>query len=206
MKAMTTAYAEMLEDHRTERRARLLAKAAEAIDHHGLRSVTIDAIADHVGVSKVVLYRYFGSKAGLIDAVLADMVEALLGVDDMPVQWWTERLPHTLALAREKRHALRMLLRQTPNDPRFGRHLDHLHAVLATRTTRRIEQALGASTGATPGDLSMLTRLISSFLLDAYLRWVDEGDPAQEALFLNWIIDTVRFMTRRWCGAPVESV
>lgn len=206
MKAMTTAYAEMLEDHRTERRARLLAKAAEAIDHHGLRSVTIDAIADHVGVSKVVLYRYFGSKAGLIDAVLADMVEALLGLDDMPVQWWTERLPHTLALAREKRHALRVLLRQTPKDPRFGGHLDYLHAVLATRTTRRIEQALGASTGATPGDLSMLTRLISSFLLDAYLRWVDEGDPAQEALFLNWIIDTVRFMTRQWCGAPVESV
>jgi AcrR family transcriptional regulator len=199
------AYADLLEEHRTERRALLLAKAAEAIDTHGLRSVTINAIADHAGISKVVFYRYFGSKAGLIDAVLADVVEALLGLDEMPVEWWTDRLPHTLALAREMRHALRVLLRQAPNDPHFGRHLDHLHAVMATRTARRIEQALGAPTGSAPSDTAMLTRLISSFLLDAYLRWVDEGDPEREQAFLAWIIDTVRFMTRRWCNAPIEA-
>lgn len=201
MKDMKAAFADMLEEHRAERRALLLAQAAEAIDRHGLRSVTIDAIADHAGVAKVVLYRYFKSKDGLIDAILADVVEALLGVDDMPAEWWTERLPHTLALARQKRHALRILLRQTPNDPRFGRHLEHLHAVMAKRTIKRIKQALGASVGPTPGSAPMLTQLTSSFLLDAYLHWVDEGDPAQEQAFLDWVIESVRFMVRRWTGA-----
>lgn len=204
MKAMSTAYAERLEEHRIERRALLLAQAAEAIDQHGLRSVTIDAIAEHAGVAKVVLYRYFKSKDDLIDAVLADMVEALLGVDDMPAQWWTERLPHTLALARQKRHALRVLLRQTPNDPRFGKHLDHLHAVMTNRTVARIEHALGAPAGPTPGPASMLSQLTSSFLLDAYLRWVDEGEPAQEGAYLDWMIETVRSMTRRWWAGPVK--
>ena len=195
--AMAGTYADMLDDHRSHRRALLLAQAAEALDAHGLRSVTIDAIAERAGVAKVVLYRYFGSKDALIDAVLDDMVEALLGVDAMPARWWTERLPHTLALARRKRAALRVLLRQAPHDPRFGRHVEHLHAVLAERTIERIREALGEP-GAMPGEPGMLARMVSSLLLDAYLGWVDGGDPAREAEFLDWLAASVRFLVRRW--------
>lgn len=199
---MTGTYADMLEEHRINRRAMLLRQAAEAIDMHGLRSVTIDAIAEQAGVAKVVLYRYFKSKDELIDAVLADMVEALLGVDAMPAHEWSERLPHTLALARQKRAALRILLRQAPHDPRFGRHVDHLHAVLAERTIHRIRDALGQP-GVMPGDPAMLARMISSFLLDAYINWVDAGDPAREREFLDWLIASVRAVTRRWWEGPV---
>ncbi|MDR6871982.1 AcrR family transcriptional regulator [Bosea sp. BE125] len=200
---MTSSYADMLDEHRASRRALLLVKAAEAIDTHGLRSVTIDAIADHAGVAKVVLYRYFRSKDALIDAVLADMVDALLGVDDMPAQWWTERLPHTLALAHEKRAALRVLLRQASYDPRFGKHVKRLHAVLAERTVGRIREALGEP-GAMPGDPAMLAQMISNVLLDAYLLWVDRGEAAKDAEFLEWLVASVRFMTRQWWNAPPD--
>ncbi|NUT89819.1 TetR/AcrR family transcriptional regulator [Pseudomonas corrugata] len=194
---MTGTYADMLEDHRTNRRALLIASAADAIDAHGLRSVTIDAIAAHAGVSKVVLYRYFGSKDALIDAVLADMVEALLGVDAMPADKWTERLPYTLALARQKRAALRILLRQAPHDPRFGRYVEHLHTVLAERTIHRMQEALGEP-GIMPGDPAMLARMVSSFLLDAYLNWLDGGNLAKEMEFLDWLAASVQAMTRQW--------
>lgn len=194
---MAGTYAEMIDEHRINRRAMLLGQAADALDAHGLRSVTIDAIAKHAGVAKVVLYRYFKSKDGLIDAVLAEMVEALLGVDAMPVENWSERLPHTLALARQKRAALRVLLRQAPHDPRFGRHVDHLHAVLAERTICRIRAVLGEPV-AMAGDPAMLAQIVSSFLLDAYLTWVDAGDPARDREFLDWLVASIRGMTLRW--------
>lgn len=200
---MTSTYADMLDEHRASRRALLLVKAAEAIDAYGLRGVTIDAIALHAGVAKIVLYRYFKSKDALIDAVLADVVDALLGVDDMQVQWWTERLPHTLALAHEKRAALRVLLRQAPHDPRFGKHVERLHAVLAERTVARIQEVLGEP-GAMPGDPAMLAQMVSNFLLDAYLLWVDRGEPAKEVEFLAWLVASVRFMTRQWWKPPSD--
>ncbi|MEP9404094.1 helix-turn-helix domain-containing protein [Sphingomonas sp. VNH70] len=197
---MTGTYADMLEEHRVSRRAVLLSEAARAIDAHGLRSATIEGIAAQAGVAKVVLYRYFKSKDGLIDDMLADLVEALLRADEMPAARWSERLPHTLALAREKRAALRVLLRQTPHDPRFGRHLQHLHAVMTERTTLRIREALGEP-GAMPGDPAMLARMVSTFLLDAYLNWLDDENPAQETAFLEWLTSSVRSMTRQWWGS-----
>ena len=198
---MTDTYADMLATHRAIRRATLLAGAAEALDHHGLRRATIAAIADHIGVAKVVLYRYFGSKDGLIDAVLSDLVETLLAVDSMPAALWPERLPHTLAVVEQRRAALRVLMRQAPHDPRFGVHVDRLHAVLAERTVARIQEALGPPVATMPGDPMILARLISGFLLDAYLQWADEGDPERQERFLAWLVESVRTMTRGWWGA-----
>jgi len=206
---VTDGYADMLATHRAARRTALLAGAADALDRLGLRSASIAAIADHVGVAKVVLYRYFGSKDGLIDAVLSDLVDSLLAVDAMPVATWPERLPHTLAVVEQRRAALRVLLRQAPHDPRFGAHVDRLHAVLAERTVARIADVLGPP-AAMPGDPAMLARLIAGFMLDAYLQWVDGGDPARQALFLTWLVDSVRSMTRGWWGtkplAPPDAI
>jgi len=201
---MTDTYADMLESHRTARRASLIASAAEAIEIHGLRSVTIDAMADHAGVAKMVLYRYFGSKNALIDAVLTDMVDSLLEVDALPAPSWKQRLPRTLELARNKRAALRVLLRQAPYDPRFGRHLDHLHAALAERTIKRVRDMLG-DPGLTPGNPEMLARISSTFMLDAYLGWIDSGDPRRETEFLNWLVASVQSMTRQWWNVPAKK-
>ena len=39
---------------------------------HGFRSVTMDDLADELGISKKTLYAHFPSKIALLEAVLAD--------------------------------------------------------------------------------------------------------------------------------------
>lgn len=68
------------DDHREARRAELVAAAVSAIDEHG-PGASIAEIAASAGVSKPVLYRYFGDKDDLYRAVGqwgAEQVVALL--------------------------------------------------------------------------------------------------------------------------------
>ena len=52
---------------------RLIVEAARAhFFNHGFRSVTMDDLADELGISKKTLYIHFPSKVALLEAVLAD--------------------------------------------------------------------------------------------------------------------------------------
>lgn len=53
-------------------KARVLATAARLFYERGVHRVGVDEIAEQAGASKLSLYRYFGSKDGLIEAVLRD--------------------------------------------------------------------------------------------------------------------------------------
>src|SRR6184192_4336272 len=51
----------------------LIVEAARAhFFSHGFRSVTMDDLADELGISKKTLYAHFPSKIALLEAVLAD--------------------------------------------------------------------------------------------------------------------------------------
>ncbi len=63
-------------------RRRILALARQHFLAHGVRSVTMDDLADELGMSKKTLYAHFPSKAALVEAVIVDKlgeVEADLG-------------------------------------------------------------------------------------------------------------------------------
>lgn len=74
---------------KTERRADLLEAADRVIKRVG-PAVSMDDLATEAGVSRVVLYRYFGDKGGLyqalaeryVDALMAQLREALVESDD----------------------------------------------------------------------------------------------------------------------------
>jgi AcrR family transcriptional regulator len=51
-------------------RKRLLAAATELFCRYGINATGVDAVIDEAGTAKTTLYRIFGSKEGLIEAVL----------------------------------------------------------------------------------------------------------------------------------------
>lgn len=53
-------------------KARVLETAARLFYERGIHVVGVDEIAQSAGASKLTLYRYFGSKDGLVEAVLQD--------------------------------------------------------------------------------------------------------------------------------------
>ena len=59
------------------RDARLLALAAEQLRLHGARAVTVVGVAEAAGMTHANVYRYFPSRAALIDAVAARWLKAL---------------------------------------------------------------------------------------------------------------------------------
>jgi TetR/AcrR family transcriptional regulator len=58
---------------------RVLSVAAVLFAERGYEAVSLDALATELGVTKQTILYHFGSKAGLLDAVLADATHRLVG-------------------------------------------------------------------------------------------------------------------------------
>lgn len=63
---------------RPERRDQLLDTAEDLFTERGFGAVTVDDVAEHAGVTKPVVYDHFGSKDGLLAAVVERSGERLL--------------------------------------------------------------------------------------------------------------------------------
>jgi len=197
MGGMSRTFAEVVDQHRVDRRAKLLDVAAEVISERGLHLATMDQVAERAGTSKVVLYRYFGSREKLVHAVLADIVDRMLEADQEDAPWWTDRIRRTLKLAREHSVAMRLLVRSAAHDQQFGEHFERLNLALVARVIERERDILG-DTGQRVIAGPMLAEAITAFLLDAYIRWIDEGDPSRDEAFLAWLTSSVRTMSYYW--------
>jgi AcrR family transcriptional regulator len=63
----------------TDRRAELLAIAAELFAERGLRATTVRDIADAAGILSGSLYHHFDSKESMVDEILRGFLDALFG-------------------------------------------------------------------------------------------------------------------------------
>ena len=58
-----------------EVKERILIKAHELFNRYGIRSVSMDDLAGHLGVSKKTLYQYYTDKEELVDAIFCTIME-----------------------------------------------------------------------------------------------------------------------------------
>jgi AcrR family transcriptional regulator len=65
---------------RAERESIMLAAARRAFEERGYRDASMDEIAAQAGITKPMLYAYFGSKQGLYEACLEQVTAELVGV------------------------------------------------------------------------------------------------------------------------------
>ncbi|MDZ7893653.1 MAG: helix-turn-helix domain-containing protein [Sphingobium sp.] len=196
---MEQSYSDLMDAHRERRRERLLLAAADVMDARGLRQSTMDQIAEGAGVAKVVLYRYFKSKDALVHAVLEEAANALLTADSAEAGWWTQRMRMSLRVAREHASAIRLLVRHASHDPVFGIHFERLTAALIARIEERQVEILGPGSPVA-GEVGVLDASIAAFMLDAYVRWIENGNPQEDERFLEWLGQSVRAMVYYWRG------
>src|SRR5262249_38965325 len=84
---------------REERREQIVDAAAEVFRGRDPAEVTFEEIADAAGVSRALVYNYFGDRSGLVEAVYRRNVGLL-----------TVRASEALATTRGKENALRALV------------------------------------------------------------------------------------------------
>jgi AcrR family transcriptional regulator len=68
------------QERKAETRARLLAAAADLFSEQGIDAVSVDAVAEAAGRTSGAVYAHFGSKQGLLLALLDSLKDSVLAV------------------------------------------------------------------------------------------------------------------------------
>lgn len=159
---------------RAERRAQILAAATRAFARHGFADTGLDDVAEEAGVTRVVLYRHFDSKAELYRTILDRACERIaqrVGVDDFE----DDAIPALLDAAAEDPDAFRLLFSFANREREFRDLTDNLS--VAATTVARANLAKQIPSGPW---LDWASQLIPTVTTDAVIAWLDNGKPDPE--------------------------
>ncbi|MFF3227173.1 TetR/AcrR family transcriptional regulator [Nocardia suismassiliense] len=174
---------------RAQRREQILAAATRAFARGGFAATGLDAVAAEAGVTHVILYRHFASKADLYQAVL-DRTHARLaehvGTDDFD----DGSIPALLRAAEGDPDGFRLLFRHAAREPEFREQIDTLRA----RSIEIAEHQLAEQIpDIDPSWRNWAARLLPTVTLEAVIAWLDAGrpDPDRAAERIQRAVDGV---------------
>ena len=171
---------------RAQRREQILEAATRAFARGGFANTGLDAIAAEAGVTPVILYRHFASKADLYRDVIesghARLREATGGHD-----FDEASIPALIRAAAADPDAFRLLYRYAAREPEFRDMFDTL-TESSTEITRRHLAGIADDRWR-----SWAARLLPTMTIDAVIAWLDAGqpDPDQAAIRIRSVVDAV---------------
>jgi len=170
------------------RREQLIAVAIDVFGEHGYAGASIRAIAEQAGVSHASLIQHFGSKEGLLVAVLEEWDRRTVedGLAEVGGLDYFRRLPEVMAAHRENRGLLELFTTiaaeaSSPNHP--------AHAFIAERYARNLATLAGHLRDAVdagdiaplpPGRIDVEVRLLTAVLDGIGLQWL--VDPSTDVV------------------------
>jgi AcrR family transcriptional regulator len=135
---------------RSVREPLILAVAGQVFADDGYERGSMDRIAELAGVSKPMLYAYFGSKEGLYVAYIertgGELVERLVGVDPSAVGAARMRavIAEFLAFVEEHRDGWTVLFRELNTSRPLAEQVAQLRAQIVGEVRRMLEHAEGS--------------------------------------------------------------
>jgi AcrR family transcriptional regulator len=135
-------------------RSAVLAASLQLADEQGLAAVTMQAVADRLGVTPMALYRHVTNKADLLDGVVESiLLEVPLPDPDEP---WPDRLSALAA-------GTRMAARRHPQI--FPLLLQRAAVTPGARRTRDVVYAALRQAGLAEDDVVQMERLLATVVL-----------------------------------------
>jgi AcrR family transcriptional regulator len=156
---------------RAERREQILVAATTAFARHGFADTSLDDIAEEAGVTRVLLYRHFDSKAELYRALLDRACTRLaerVGTDDFE----DDAIPALLAAASDDPDAFRLLFRFANREREFRDLTDSLSEASVDVAKRNLAKRIPDGPW-----LDWASRLIPTVTTEAVIAWLDAGRP-----------------------------
>jgi AcrR family transcriptional regulator len=168
---------------REERQASILRAAARAFGRQGFAATSMDDVAAEAGITRLIVYRHFGSKEELYRAVL-DQVRQRLSAE------FQEAVEHPdpatfpfrslIDVARVDPDAIRLLLVHAAREPQFADYAHDAHQ----RALALAESMVGDSIAdATMRDWA--TRAMVGYIFDSLVSWLDVGAPERDDEFVE---------------------
>lgn len=158
------------------RRGQIIDAAERVLADHDPAEVTFEQIADAAGVSRGLVYNYFGDKGGLLAAVYLRNFERLVDALDLPLRA-DDGLPE-----RQLRTLVEVYLRFAEDNPSAWKLIGTAEATehpMVRRVRREHLERISASWGGT-SEARMLARGILGFLEAATVEWLQESDLAAD--------------------------
>jgi AcrR family transcriptional regulator len=171
---------------RAQRREQILDAATRAFARAGFANTGLDVIAAEAGVTPVILYRHFASKADLYREVL-DNGYIRLRQSTGPDEFDDASIPALVRAAAADPDAFRLLFRYAAREPEFRDVIETLEKS-GTEITRRHLAGIGDDRWR-----NWAARLLPTLTTDAVIAWLDAGqpDPDQAAIRIRQIVDAV---------------
>jgi AcrR family transcriptional regulator len=157
----------------------------------------MDDVAAEGGVTKLIVYRHFGSKEELYEAVLQQVSTRL--AEEFVARFQREPPPRVgigamLAVAREDPDGFTLLWRHAEREPTFADYAQRIR-----RQAARVAEGMPAIAGM--GDARRrrwAAALIVSWLVDAVLHWLEEGTPERDDELVELVARSLPAMVKAW--------
>jgi AcrR family transcriptional regulator len=156
---------------RAERREQLLAAATQAFARAGFAATSLDDIAAAAGISRVLLYRHFESKADLYRAVLDRAIQRLaaaVGTRDFTYA----SIDALLGAAADDPDGFRLLFRHAAREPEFRQQMDRFRRGMVATARRELARVIGDRAWA-----QWAAQLAPVVAIEAVMAWLDAGQP-----------------------------
>ncbi len=175
---------------RVDREHQILEVAAASFGAHGFSATSVADIADRAGISKPLVYNYFGSKDGLFLAcvehagsLLAEEIERVARHDVVGLQRGIDTLKAMFELLEDRRHLWRIVI--DPTAPTTGAIAAATSAFTARidRLAREGVSEMLAAGGVTDQlDVDAMTRVWLGIVDSLMAWWVAHPRETAEAM------------------------
>lgn len=161
---------------RSARREQILAAATRAFARSGFSATSLEDVAAEAGVSRVILYRHFESKADLYRAVL-DRAQARLVAAVGAGDYTPESVDALIGAAVEDPAGFRLLFQHAAREPEFRREMDEFRASMTAVAYRQLVEMIPDRSWA-----RWAAQLTPTVAVEAITAWLDAGQPDREAV------------------------
>ncbi|MBD1545603.1 TetR/AcrR family transcriptional regulator [Roseibium aggregatum] len=182
------------ERQKESRRRKILQAAREQLVANGFEATTIETIAEEAEVSAVTVYNYYGTKTGLLLALVSESDSILLERMQELLKAPPDTIEETFSAFAEviRRHALSFLTKAVwrqviaasiiEGDSQFGRSYAQLDRELARQLTKILEKLRERGGVSANTDLDVLGDCLFQLQNARFLQFVSSNDMTNEAV------------------------
>jgi AcrR family transcriptional regulator len=178
-----------------DRKASILRAAAAAFARAGFRDTSMEDVAAEAGITRLIVYRHFGTKEDLYRAVLTEVSAQLIERFEAEVASGRPGvgLRTLLAVGRANPHGFALLWRHAAREPEFA---DYAHEW-------RRGAAVAAALAVPDSSLADVLRgwsaeALVDVLVALVLDWLDDGDPDRDEEWLEVVNRGVFALVAAW--------
>jgi AcrR family transcriptional regulator len=206
-----------------ERQESIVAAAARAFAATGFASTSMEDVAAAAGITKLIVYRHFESKEELYRAVLQRVSDRLAeefirgvtaadrdgaggdgapaearrtGLGPRPGERQGVGVRALLTVAREDQAAFTLLWRHATREPQFADYA-HDHRERAVGLARTLLRP----TFSDPMLVRWGAETVVSYLVEAVLHWLDDGDAQRDDEMIQRTTDGLHAVVAAWSGS-----